>query len=444
MAPLTSPKTTPLSRQPLPSPASWSQSPVSLPSSPGVYWFIGKNAEILYVGKAKNLDHRLKSYSRINHLLPKTKQLVLHTLQVKYQILDSELQALLIEAELIRTHQPHFNILLKDDKSPLYIVISKSDYPSVKPIRRSDLKNASNYRRIFGPFPSSRQVKTVLKLARRLFPYCTICDSTKRPVKACFYSHIHLCPGACTGSISVSDYQLNIKRLELFLSGKHKQILNQIAKDIESFSRQQQFELALAAKQQYQAITYVFSHYRIAQNHQPLPQLSQDLNKEALLSLKNLLYHQGFATTDYNRIETYDVANLMGQSAAVSMVVAIKGQIAKHQYRHFKINTLKTPNDVGMLKEALTRRQHHPEWGLPNLIVIDGGKTQVNGVKSVMGWSVPVIGLAKQPDRLFINHGYIPLNPNHPGSKLLITLRNEAHRFSRRLHHKLDLKQLFE
>jgi excinuclease ABC subunit C len=415
-----------------------------LPSSPGVYWFIGKNAEVLYVGKAKNLDHRLKSYSRIHHLLPKTKQLVLHTRQVKYQTLDSELQALLIEAELIRTHQPHYNILLKDDKSPLYIVISKSDYPSVKPIRRSDLKTTANYRRLFGPFPSSRQVKTVLKLGRRLFPYCTVSDSTKPPTRACFYSHINLCPKACTGSISVKNYQLNIKRLELFLSGKQKQILHQLTKDIDLYSRQQQFEQAMVAKQQYQAITYVFTHYRLAQNHQPLPQLSQDLTKEALLSLKNLLYHQGFASINFNRIETYDVANLMGQSAAVSMVVAVNGQISKDQYRHFKINTLKTPNDVGMLKEALSRRQKHPEWGIPDLIVLDGGKTQVNGVKSILTWSVPVIGLAKQPDRLYLHNHYLPLDPRSLGSKLLISLRDEAHRFSRRLHHHLDLKQLFE
>jgi excinuclease ABC subunit C len=420
-----------------------------LPSSPGVYWFIGENADVLYVGKAKNLSNRLKSYSRINYLLPKTKQLVENTKQVKYQILDSELQALLIEAELIRTHQPQYNVLLKDDKSPLYIVITKEEFPKVLPVRRSDLQEQGDIRRTFGPFPSNTQVKTVLKLARRLFPFCNATDIDRRKGKACFYYHIGLCPGACVNGISPKDYQKNISRIELFLSGRHKKILEDVTKEINQFSRNQNYEQAQIAKAQHDSVNYVITHYRLSQQHHPLPQLSQDQSRETLLALRHMLYQHGLDSKSINRIEAYDVANLMGQSAAVSMVVAEDGKIAKDHYRHFKIKTLKTPNDVGMLKEAIIRRQNHPEWGIPDLMLIDGGKTQLNGVKSIMQWPIPVISIAKHPDRIFLSAhpghagNFFVLDPTHPGAKLLIALRDEAHRFSRRLHHRLDLDKLF-
>lgn len=416
-----------------------------MPSSPGVYWFSDANGKVIYVGKAKNLNNRLRSYSRLNHLLPKTKQLVTHAHQVKYQILASELQALLIEAELIRIHQPHYNILLKDDKSPLYIVITAETFPRVLPIRRSDLKQTDRIRRIFGPFPSGKQVKTVLKLARRLFPYCNASQADKQKHKACFYSHLNLCPGACTGKITAREYQQNIRRLSLFLSGNHARILSQLTGEINRLSQAEQYETAQLLKEKYDALQYVVAHYRLSQEHQPLPQLSQDLAHESLLSLRNLLYQHGLNAAAVNRIEAYDVANIMGQSAAVSMVVAENGVITKQHYRHFKIKTLKTPNDVGMLKEALARRQHHPEWGIPDLILIDGGKTQLAAAKKVITWNIPVISLAKHPDRIFLaeSSSYFTLDPAHPGAKLLIQLRDEAHRFSRRLHHKLDLDRLF-
>lgn len=448
MAPSPSNHPQPLSPQPLPSPRFWSQSPVSLPSSPGVYWFLDADANVLYVGKAKNLSHRLKSYARLNHLLPKTRQLIEKANSVKYQILDSELQALLIEAELIRLHQPPYNILLKDDKSPLYIVITQETYPKVLPIRRSDLKTIGPLRRIFGPFPSSRQVKSVLQLARRLFPYCNASHSNHQHRRACFYYHLGLCPGACLAIISPQEYQHNIKHLELFLAGKHQHIIKQLKRSIRQFSAKQQYEQAQTVKDKLQSLEYINTHYRLTQQHQPLPQLSQDQVKETLLSLKNLLHHAGLNITSINRIEAYDVANIMGQSTAVSMVVATRGVIDKSQYRHFAIKSFSTPNDVGMLQEAIIRRQQHPEWGIPDLMVIDGGKTQVNGVKTIMQWSIPIIGIAKHPDRLYLSPSaqsgqYFVLDPTLPGTKLILQLRDEAHRFSRRLHHRLDLNKLF-
>ncbi len=413
-----------------------------LPSSPGVYWFLDPNDKVLYVGKAKNLNLRLRSYSRLNQLLPKTIQLVQTASQVKYQILDSELTALLIEAELIRLHQPKYNILLKDDKSPLYIVITKADFPQVLVVRRSELLHYRLNRRIFGPFQSSRQLKTILNLARHLFPYCNASLSDRKRHKACFYYHLHLCPGACIGQISAINYQKQIKHLELFLSGKHRAITKQLTKKLTQFSREQAYEQAQLVKQQIESINYAVTHYRINQQTYQLPQLTQDLTTHQLVGLKALLYQHGLSLTNLHRIEVYDVANISGQSAAVSMVVATDGAIDKSQYRHFAIRELNSPNDVAMLQQALRRRQRHPEWGIPDLIIVDGGKPQVNGVTKVMIWPTKVLGLAKHPDRLILNTKAIRLDPGAAGSQLVIQLRDEAHRFSRRLFHKLHLQQL--
>lgn len=394
----------------------------------------------------------MRSYSRLNQLLPKTARLVQAASEVKYEILESELQALLVEAELIRLHQPHYNILLKDDKTPLYIVITKEDFPKVVSVRKSDLNQPTlKKKRIFGPFPSGRQVREVLKIGRRLFPFCGANDQDKKNHKACLYSHIGLCPGACTGAITKDEYAKNINQLEKFLIGKHTEIIKDFSAQIEAYASVQDFEAAANLKRKVEAITYVNAHYKNRLDDQILPQLTEDIQAERLIELTRVLKSLNVRVTSLDRIETYDVSNLQGTSPTVSMVVAIQGNPDHSEYKHFTIKTLKSPNDVGMLKEAVTRRQNHPEWGIPNLIVVDGGRPQVKAVLSIIQWSVPVVGLAKDPDRLvvvtskdpFIVHEY-RLEPGKPGAGLLIHLRDEAHRFSRRLHHKHHLNALLE
>jgi excinuclease ABC subunit C len=421
-----------------------------LPSSPGVYWFLDANGKVIYVGKAKNLANRLKSYSLLNHLLPKTKQLVAHAQAVKYHILKSEFEALLVEATLIQAYQPHYNILLKDDKSPLYIVITNETYPRVLAIRKNDRQK---YRivREFGPFPSSTKVKEVLKITRRIFPFCTATPNEKKHHHACFYVHLNLCPGACTAAISPEKYQLIIDDIGKFLTGKHQEIVNDYRQKIQTAIEEEAFEVAQQYKTRIEAITYIHSHYQYQKQDSQLPNLTNDVATQKILQLKKILKDHGLSIAKIDRIEGYDVANIQGVDAAVSMVVSTHGQPDHDSYRHFSIKTLKTPNDVGMLKEAITRRFHHPEWGIPDLIMIDGGKPQLKAVLSIMTTSIPVVSLAKHPDRLLIATNKSPvtittykLDPTNPGSQLLIALRDEAHRFSRRLHHHRHHQRLFE
>ncbi len=406
-----------------------------------MYWFLDAAGKVIYVGKAKNLHNRLKSYSLLNHLLPKTKQLVAHTQAVKYQILGSELEALLVEAELIQTYQPHYNILLKDDKSPLYIITTKETYPRVLAVRKGDRQNYP-IRRSFGPFPSGRQVKEVLKITRRLFPFCTASKTDQIHHRACFYVHLNLCPGACTGVISPEKYTQQIQSLELFLAGKHQAIIKEFTQAITVAARQEAYETAAALKTKIEALKYIQAHYQYQKSDQPLPNLTNDLNTQKITELKRLLKTHGLSIPQLSRIEGYDVANLQGQAAAVSMVVNSNGAPDHDAYRHFTIKTLQTPNDVGMLKEAVSRRLHHSEWGLPDLIMIDGGKPQLKAIASVLTSHIPLVSLAKHPDRLLILTNYrtpniitVKLDPHQPASQLLIALRDEAHRFSRRLHH---------
>lgn len=409
-----------------------------MPSSPGVYWFLDKNNHVIYVGKAKNLSNRLQSYAS-SHVSAKVSQLVRVATQVKYQVLDSELEALFIEAQLIHLHQPQYNSLLKDDKSPLYIIITKEQFPRVLTVRKNEITSHQYIvKKAFGPFSSSTQVKEVIKLVRRLFPFCNQTRSETKN-KACFYFHLGLCPGVCTHTISSTEYIQNIRHLELFLSGKFKSVISEMKKIINQLSTEMRFEEANQYKVKIDAIVYVVSHYHTKKLDEPLPQLTGNQNNFMNLELLRFLQNKGVSLPKINRIEAYDVANIQGKSPAVSMVVSIDGELKPSEYRYFSIKTLNTPHDVGMLKEAYTRRQNHPEWGIPDLILVDGGKGQINAIRKCIIWKIPIIGIAKHPDRLIIpnidNQEYSSymLNPNQPAHQLIIILRDEAHRFARKL-----------
>lgn len=380
----------------------------------------------------------------------KVKQLVSSATAVRYQILDNELEALLTEAELIKLYQPHYNSLLKDDKSPLYIITTKEKYPRVLTVRKGDIAaQLYNIRRSFGPLPSAAQVKEVLKIARKLFPYCTQ-NRTKPPhQRACFYFHLGLCPGACTEKVAVKTYQKSIHHLELFLSGKYKSVITTIKKEITQASADLRFEEAHQLKMKIEAIESVVYRFHSKTAEQPLPQLTDNNCAFINLELKRLLKLHQVSLPKLNRIEAYDVANIQGKSPTVSMVVTINGEAVPTEYRHFTIKSLSTPNDIGMLKEAIIRRQRHPEWGIPDLILIDGGKGQVKAIKQCLTWQIPVIGITKQPDRLIIppthplgHYVSLHLIHNRAEHQIIINLRDEAHRFARKLFHKHYEKQL--
>ena len=418
------------------------------------------DSQVLYVGKAKNLKKRVKSYSNYQGLSKKIKQLVEKAQTVKWQILESEVQALLIEAELIKAHQPFYNNLLKDDKSQIYVLITKEKFPRVLKLRKTDLtkKIYQPALAILGPFANSYQLSELLKIVRPIFPWC---NKVHKNNQACFYYHLELCPGACCGQISSSAYQDNIKRLIMFLRGKNQALVKQLTQQMRHSAEEQNFEEAQVLKQQVELIKKITQQrYRMPPNL-ILPDFTRQLQEEALVHLRHIMHQEHIVPANYQfkRIEAYDVSNTQGKQATVSMVVFSNGQADHGQYKFFKIRQLDTPNDYAMLQEALTRRQKHPEWGRPDLLLIDGGKGQLRAAMKVWNQApitlrCPIISLVKHPDRLVLikakpdNKGWttqvIALASDHPTLQLLAQVRDEAHRFAKKQHTRLRRQNLLQ
>lgn len=386
---------------------------------------------------------------------------------LKHKILTSELEALLVEADLIRTYLPPFNIALKDDKSPLYIHIAKEEFPRVTTVRKKEIITHHLNGTIIGPFPSSYKVREVLRIARSIFPWCSAPAPTQKgPIKKpCFYYHIKMCTGACVDKVNAEEYQFMIKELVMFLRGKTREVIKDLKQNMEELANQEKFEKAAILRNQIQLITEVTSsYYKLKPDLILSVSLTNNEANEQLLHLRDLLhtYQAVPQTYDLSRMETYDVSNLQGQQASVAMVTATEGAMDSEEYRLFNIRTLDTPNDYHMMKEALLRRQNHQEWGIPQLIVIDGGRGQLRAALSVWQWSCPVISIAKNPDRIIIpqinwsttmeerqaqleklQYHIIKLPETHPALKMIQKMRDEAHRFSKKQFTRRKLKEMF-
>lgn len=407
-----------------------------LPHSPGVYIYKNVVGRVIYVGKAIDLYHRVASYFSGEHDT-KTSVLVSQIASVETIIVESELEALILEANLIKKYLPEFNVRLIDDKDYLYIRFTKEDLPKVLTARKHELKGSLKY---FGPFPSSRTVKETLKALRRVFPWCQsgfrVQGLGYRNRRACFYYHLGLCPGACTGEISQADYRKNINRLGKLLDGKKDELTKELIKEMNQASKEEDFEEAQRIKKIITGISYLTQPNKI-KNYLENPNFLEDQRQLALEELQKVLNLPKLP----ERIEGYDISNIQGHESVGSMVVLTNGEIDKSQYRKFKIKITGKPNDVGMHKEMMGRRLKHKEWPYPDLIIIDGGAGQVNAVASIIHDSkfvIPIYGLAKRMEWLYHPDGStIKLSKSNGALKLLIKLRNESHRFAITYHRKL-------
>lgn len=382
---------------------------------------------------------------------------------MRIKVLKSELQALLIEAELIRAHQPFYNSLLKDDKSKLYLLFTKEDYPRILRLRKTDLKKRhyQNSLAILGPFSSSYKVNELLKIVRQIFPWCN--KVNKGDNKACLYYHLELCPGACCNLINPQAYQENIKLLIKLLRGRNKTLMKELAQKMKTLAKAEKFEEAQKVKNKIDLIKEVTEEQYQLQPELILPDLTRKKQKEALINLRHIMHERGLVDLKYRfqRIEAYDVSNTQGKQATVSMVCFIDGYPESSEYKFFKIRQLDKPNDYAMLQEAIIRRQKHPEWGRPDLIVIDGGKGQLRSVNRVWRQSqffnCPVVSVVKNPDRLILitqekakkdkkiwQTAELNLAKNHPTLHLVSQLRDEAHRFAKKQHTRLRQRNLLQ
>lgn len=428
-----------------------------LPHRPGIYIFKDSVGKPLYVGKGIDLYHRVSSYFPPSHLSSgkvKTSTLVERITKVETIIVESELEALILEANLIKQYLPPFNVRLTDDKDYLYIALTKSDFPQVITARKTDLAQVKKY---FGPFPSSTTVKQTLRMLRRVFPWCSNPpgrhNKTHRP---CFYFHLNLCPGACVGEINNQDYHQITNQFSKFLEGKKAALVEELTKDMEAAAAKLEFEEAARLKRTISGIGYLTQSNRVSQ-YLANPNFLEDERTQALKKLQQDLNLAELP----ERIEAYDISNFAGKEATGSMVVLTSGEVDKSQYRRFKIKISGKPNDVGMHKEMMRRRLNHPEWPLPQLMLIDGGRGQVRGIWEVvlnypelvsgskqqilkrvqndrLVGQIPVFGLAKRTEWLYPPEGEVVKLPKRSlALRLLQKIRDESHRFALNYHRKL-------
>lgn len=400
----------------------------TLLDSPGVYLFFDAQKELVYVGKATSLKSRVKSYFSGQKSPRPIEEMIHEVTDIKWLVTDSVLEAVLLEGLYIKKYRPKYNIQWRDDKSWNYITLSKDTYPKIKTLRERELKQLADpdkmYSNIFGPFPHLNTAAT-LKILRRIFHYSTCEPFQKRP---CLYYQMHQCFGVCTGEISAKDYKkIVIKPLTLFLSGKKQQLIKTLTKEMLLASKQNKFEEAKRLRDQ------IYSLQKI-----------QDV---ALLNKNFVESYQAQTEEKIKRIEGYDISNISGVEAVGSMVVFENEQSAKNEYRKFKIKTVQGTNDTAMLREILTRRLNHFEWTLPDIILIDGGKPQVNTAKKVLAefnLQIPLIGLAKGAERKkneIVNASSFTQEKLFKILPILINVRDEAHRFAIGYHRKLRAKK---
>jgi excinuclease ABC subunit C len=407
-----------------------------IPNSPGVYIYKDKSGKIIYIGKAVNLKKRVSQYFQSDHALGyKTSRLVSQIADISFYTVDSEIEALVLESSLIKQYRPKFNSQLKDDKSYIYITITKDKFPLIKPSFKSTLNKDNIF---FGPFPDSRSVKSLLKTIRHIFPYYT----KKHDSKKCLYCHIGLCPGP---NPNLKEYRSNISKIKKIFNGHFHKLISQLTKEMNFFSKAENFEMAKVRRDQINSLNYIISGW------QNLSHLYQDINfkedkfQKATDQLVLTLSANFSKLKKINRIEAYDISNLGSKVFVGAMTVYQNDKIDTSKYRQFKINSKITPDDQFMIKEIIYRRLKHPEWGIPDLIVVDGGKPQVSAAIQAVEMHnqqiFPIIGLAKKLETIIIKNGdtweEINLPKNSPALQLLQQLRNEAHRFSNRYRKKI-------
>jgi len=401
-----------------------------LPDTPGVYFFLGPKKKILYIGKATSLKNRVRSYFT-DDIVEKRSELiakmVLEAKSIEYTETDSVLEALILETNLIRTHKPLFNTRSKDDKSYNHLVITNEEFPRVLVVRGKDLTEQFNDGDIkfhFGPFTSGSLFREALKIVRKLFQFY----DTKIPVgkeksrldkgKINFNRQIGLYPE----TQSQAEYARTLRHIRLFFQGKKQQVIKELERDMMQHAKKQEFEEANILKKRIFALTHI-----------------QDI---ALIKADSRIYRDEKRV----RIEAYDIAHMGGKDMVGVMTVLESGEPAKSEYRKFKIKSFDSSNDPGALKEVLTRRLGHPEWPLPQLIVVDGSTAQKNALELVLrqhAMLIPVVGVVKdekhKPIRLIGQKKLIDL---HKQSILLANA--ESHRFAIAYHREKSRKRALQ
>ena len=546
-----------------------------LPAKPGVYIMHGEKDEIIYVGKALSLKNRVRqSFQSSRNKGAKIERMVTHITRFEYIITDSELEALVLECNLIKEHRPKYNTMLKDDKSYPFIKVTVNEpYPRVLFARRMKKDKA----RYFGPYTSGGAVKDVIELVRKLYQVRSCNRNLPRDTgkdRPCLYYHMKQCKAPCQGYISQEEYRKNINKVIKFLNGDFQDTISELMEKMQKASEEMRYEDAMEYRdlirsiekigerqkitgygqedrdiiavamdesedlRDQDAVVQVFfirdgkligrDHFylRVAKGDTKSQVLSSFLKqfyagtpfipseimlqseiedaeiieewlttrrkqkvhirvpkkgtKEKLVELalenarmvlskdrERIKREEGrtigavheveewLGLKNVVRMEAYDISNISGFESVGSMVVYEKGRPKRSDYRKFKIKWVQGPNDYASMEEVLTRRFTHESNGefdsfarLPDLILMDGGRGQVNIALKVLndlGIRIPVCGMVKDDHHrtrgLYFNNVEIPIDTSSEGFRLITRIQDEAHRFAIEYHRSLRSKE---
>lgn len=423
-----------------------------LPRRPGVYLFENEVRQVLYVGKALSLKDRLSSYVQPD--LPKTQNLVSESNDINTIETGSEFEALLLEARLIKIHRPKYNVIFRDDKSYLYVFISTAeDFPKLFITRKPKMSDPTQWKyfdtvrgEYFGPFPSAATARSVIKLLRRIFPFC----QQKKLSRPCFYSHLGLCnpcpsfiikqPPPVANELK-AKYRKNILSIAKIFRGNLSTLKQDLEREMRMAASNEDFETAQLMRDQLKQLNYISQPQSSTKEFLKNPNFYFEKQQHAGSELYEMLKHYYPELTPIHKIECYDISHYGGKWSVGSQVVFMNGVPEKQYYRRYRIKITQQKSDTAMLAEMVARRLTHLDWPFPELWVVDGGKPQVGVLKNVLSKNqlpLNVIGLAKREERVVVIDNQtlkeVGLPRRNQALQLLQQIRDEAHRFALTYH----------
>ncbi|TWT60004.1 excinuclease ABC subunit UvrC [Rubinisphaera italica] len=421
------------------------------PTTPGVYLMKDAEDRVIYVGKAVNLRSRAGSYFLAAAKTERrTAELVTAIVDIDYISTESEVDALLLEARLIKDIQPRFNTELKDDKTFPYLEITtREDFPRVEFTRAPRDKNS----KLYGPFTSAGQLRETITVLQKIFQFRTCSldidasDEKWKWYRPCLLASIHQCTAPCNFRISKEEYRKDIQKLKLFLDGQRTKLYRDLEKEMQQASKDLQFEKAAAIRDQINSLKKIELRGDIQTDQQP--EVFYIDPKKGMAGLKKILNLSELP----RRIEGMDIAHLQGGETVASLVQFIDGLPFKHGYRRYKIRTVAGVDDFASMREVVSRRMRGLQKAgesFPDLLLIDGGKGQLNAALEAMraiDIEPPMtISLAKREEEIYIPGESQPkkVSRHSYGLRLLQYVRDESHRFAQHYHHILRRKSTFD
>lgn len=409
------------------------------PNTAGVYLLKDKGGEVIYIGKASSIRKRLRNHFK-NDAQARQRALIEASCDLDYILTPDESTALLLEAALIKKYNPRYNVALRDDKSyPRLKLTLNEEYPRLFITRRLKSDDAV----YFGPYTSAKLLRKALMFMRRVFPLRT-CRVI--PNQVCLNFHIGQCLAPCIEKNSKEGYLKVVEELRLFLDGKQDQLIRSLAEQMKQASENKDYEKAATIRDRIKALSLVTGQLQqaaVMEVLQKRPYLHPSLQIEQLGAILNLPKVPSV-------VEAFDVSNISGKEAVGSMISFKDGKPEKNQYRKFRIKTVGVIDDYSMIREIVSRRYTYllnQGLALPDLIIIDGGKGHLAAAKQELNrlglWGIPVISIAKGPDRLYISKDKEPIMLGRFEAALLLVqrIRDEAHRFAIGYHRLLRRKQ---